>query len=131
MGHIRVKCRGPITEKKNIEGVGPVKMSLMPSWPDVEIAFVDDEGAEHDITGVTAIHWDAKQGSEIPTCRVEVLGVEIDAEGVLPEVQPVECPRCKGTGDHLEDRFDENVEHCSMCNGRKVVTIRSVGPREW
>ncbi len=84
----------------------PLVSGIIPSFPDCDIFLVDDDGTERPIPGVTSIEWRCKQGTEPALVVLHVLGVELDAEGLLALAERCTClsapgalcPRCHEDG---------------------------------
>lgn len=88
MGFVRVRCKrsGP-PPRAAVDRIDrtprvayPVIHGLLPSWSDTEIVFVDDDGSERPLEHVTAIRWQAKQGTDLPTLYLEIVGAEVELE---------------------------------------------------
>lgn len=80
MSHVRIRCKAPPQPKPH---EGFPRFNVLPSWPDVEVLLVDDEGKEHPLTCVEKITWTIGppgRHSEPPIAVLTCIGAEIDAD---------------------------------------------------
>lgn len=109
---IRIRCRG---ESPRVGG-----FATLPSWPDVEVFAVLEDGREVCLGNVVGnrIEWVAEAGCEPPRCVVELIAPEIDVEGVgvltLVEPEPAAGPRL-GSGLCYCGARRSPGERCATC----------------
>lgn len=77
MSRLRISCKAPTS---------PGPFSLLPSWPDVDLFFVGDDGSESHITNVTKITWIAETSAEPVRALLEFVDVDVDVEVPLRQV---------------------------------------------
>lgn len=78
MSHVRIRCKPPT---KTRVGNG-ITLGTIPSWEDVEVDLIDDEGKAHSLEHCTGFRVRCGQGTEV-TAVLEVAGVELDVDAVL------------------------------------------------
>lgn len=73
MSRIRITCKAP-PDPPHVPG--DIRISWVPSWQDVRVVLVADDGAEHDVDNVRA--------GEVATATLTFEDVEISAEAEVP-----------------------------------------------
>lgn len=74
MSRLRITCKGDAVER------GAVLNAVCPSWPDVELTLIDDDGRETPITNVEAVRFEIAAGAEPARAVLTFIDVELDAE---------------------------------------------------
>lgn len=89
MSRIRITCKAKPQEHAPQGSQFPVILGSIPSFDDVEVALVDDDGAERSIHNVSSVSFSVREG-EIATATLTFLDVEVDldAEADLPPTRP-------------------------------------------
>ncbi len=82
MSVIRISCKTP----PRPDGMHP-GVTMLPSWHDVRVSFVEDDGTERHIDGVSAVSFECRPGN-VTVARLEVMGVEVDVDGIIQPASP-------------------------------------------
>lgn len=81
MTRLRIVCKAP-PDPPHVPG--DIRIGWVPSWQDVRVVLVADDGVEHDVDNVESVAFSVRQG-EVATATLTFADVEIDAEA---EVAP-------------------------------------------
>ncbi len=80
MSRIRITCKAP-PDPPHVPG--DIRISWVPSWQDVRVVLVADDGAEHDVDNVLSVSFSVRAG-EVATATLTFEDVEISAEAEVP-----------------------------------------------
>lgn len=89
MARIRVVCKQP--GRPGPSGAYPAINGILADWSDVEITVIHDDGTEEPLRGVTAVRFEAKEGTDLPLLTLSVCDPELEVEAdidlavLLPE----------------------------------------------
>lgn len=93
---VRIVCKAPPSTSP----------PTLPSWWDVSVLAVDENGVEHQLDGVMSARWECRTG-EVARAVLELHGVEIDVDATVPSDIIVTTPapsELRGLrGDILEE----------------------------
>lgn len=88
MGHLRFRCTMPKPPPRS-PAPYPTINAPLPSLADCTVVFVDDDGREHNVAGVTRFTFDSGAPGEHVAAHLELHGVEVDLACVPEASEPV------------------------------------------
>lgn len=88
MTRLRIRAKAPpLPPDPAILDYPAIRLNgLVPSWQDVEVLLVDDDGRETMIDCVQRVEIDIKASSEPLTATLHVIGVELDVDARIDTV---------------------------------------------
>lgn len=131
MTRLRIVCKVSKSEQPKVEPGMPRIGSIIPSWSDMQLFLVDDDGQEHPIDNVNAVTFKAQAGTDLPVAVVEFVDVEIDA--VAEVVDPIETLRALGLQDADTNQRGVGRTHCMLkaAVATPAEQILIIGSNEW
>lgn len=131
MTRLRIVCKAPKSEPPTVEPGMPRIGSIIPSWSDMQLFLIDDDGQEHPIDNVNAVTFKAQAGTDLPVAIVEFVDVEIDA--VAEVVDPIETLRALGLHDADAGQRGIGRTHCMLkaAVATPAARILVIGASEW
>jgi hypothetical protein len=87
VGRVRIRTHEHMDSMH--ESPFPLRVGMVPSWPDIRVSVVGKDGTETELGGVVRVTWMAAQGSDPCLAILEVAGAEAHANGLV-EIVPLE-----------------------------------------